>query len=106
MAGLAPDPLPLLALFAPAFSPTGFPRAQRLAIAGILCTGRRIVCNLLRVVAHLAQGAPSSCHRVLSCARWSGLRLAATLARFVVRHFRPAGPIHVVGTTPSASTAA
>src|SRR5262245_25985894 len=97
MASIPPDPLPILSLFASAFSPSVFPRAQLLAVAAILCTGRRTVCNLLRVVAHLAHGAPASYHRVLSCARWSGLRLAATLARFVVRRFWPAGPIPLVG---------
>jgi DDE superfamily endonuclease len=97
MASIAADALPLLSLFAPAFSASVFPRAQLLAVACVLCTGRRTVSNLLRVVAHLSQGAPSSYHRVLSCARWSGLRLAALLARLLVRHFWPHGPIRLVG---------
>jgi len=97
MASIATDALPILALFAPAFSAAVFPRAQLLAVGCILCTGRRTVCNLLRVIGHLAQGAPSSYHRVLSSAQWSGLQLAALLARFLVRHFWPAGPIRLVG---------
>jgi hypothetical protein len=97
MASIAADALPILALFAPAFSASVFPRAQLLAVACILCTGRRTVCNLLRTVAHLADGAPSSYHRVLSCARWSGLSLAALLVRFLVRHFWPLGSIRLVG---------
>jgi hypothetical protein len=97
MASIATDALPVLALFAPAFSASVFPRAQLLAVACILCTGRRTVCNLLRVVGHLAQGAPSSYHRVLSSAQWSGLQLAALLARLLVRHFWLAGPIRLVG---------
>jgi hypothetical protein len=97
MASLATDALPVLALFAPAFSASVFPRAQLLAVAAILCTGRRTVCNLLRIVGHLAQGAPSSYHRVLSGAQWSGLCLAALLARCLVGHFWPAGPIRLVG---------
>src|SRR5262245_24055695 len=97
MASIAADALPILALFAPAFSASVSPRAQLLAVACILCTGRRTVCNLLRVVAHLSDGAPSSYHKVLSCARWSGLALAALLTRFLVCHFCPQGPIPLVG---------
>src|SRR5947209_9480377 len=97
MASIATDALPILALFAPAFSAAVFPRAQLLAVGGILCTGRRTVCNLLRVVGHLAHGAPSSYHRVLSEAQWSGLCLAALLARCLVGYFWPAGPIRLVG---------
>src|SRR5262245_2249055 len=84
------DALPILALFAPAFSPATFCRAQLLAVAAILTTGRRTVSNLLRSLGHLAQGGPSSYHRVLSEAKWSGLRLAALLTRFVVRRYWPA----------------
>ena len=97
MASIATDALPVLALFAPAFSPAIFPRAQLLAVAAILCTGRRTICNLLRLVRHRVQGAPSSYHRVLSQAKWSGLCLAALLVRFLVRHFWPAGLIRLVG---------
>jgi DDE superfamily endonuclease len=97
MASIAPDALPLLALFAPAFSPPTFARAQLLAVAAILCTGRRTVRNLLRLLGWLGHGAPSSYHRVLSQAKWSGLRLAALLVRFLVRHFWPRGPIWLAG---------
>src|SRR5438270_4646752 len=91
------DALPLLSLFASAFTPATFARVQLLAVAAILATGRRTVSNLLRLVGHLAQGAPSSYHRVLSAAKWSGLQVAAILVRFLVRHFYPAGPIRLAG---------
>jgi DDE superfamily endonuclease len=91
------DALPILALFAPAFNQPTFARAQLLAVATILTTGRRTVSNLLRTLGHLAGGAPSSYHRVLSEARWSGLRLAALLARFALRRFWPAGVVTLVG---------
>src|SRR5262245_31956724 len=97
MARIATDALPILPLFAPAFSAAVFPRAQLLAVAAILCTGRRTVCNLLRVVGHFAHGAPSSYHRVLSQAQWSGLQLAALLTRGLVSHCWLAGPIRLVG---------
>jgi hypothetical protein len=97
MASIAPDAIPILSLFAPAFSASVFPRAQLLAVACILGTGRRTVSNLLRLLGWLGHGAASSYHKVLSQAKWSGLRLAALLARFVVRHFWPSGPISLVG---------
>src|SRR5262245_19100285 len=97
MASIANNALPILCLFTPAFNPPTFLRAQLLAVAALLCTGRRTVANLLRLPRHLAQGAPSSYHRVLSQAKWSGLRLAALLARFLIRRFWPAGPIPLVG---------
>src|SRR5947209_15142785 len=83
MFSIAADPLPLLALFAPAFTPATFARVHLLAIAAILTTGRRTVSNLWRLVGHLGDGDPSSYHRVLSAAHWSGLRLAALLGRFL-----------------------
>lgn len=89
--------LPLLAEFAPIFTRPTFQRFQLLLAAAILTTGRRTVSNLLRAVRALAPGAPSSYHRVLSQARWSGLRLAAILARFVLRRFWPQGRVRVVG---------
>src|SRR5262245_32539137 len=91
------DALPILSSFAPAFTPATFCRAQLLAVACILTTGRRTASNLLRTLGHLAQGAPSSYHRVLSQARWSGLRLAALLARLLLRRFWPTGVVTLVG---------
>lgn len=97
MDSIANDALPLLALFASAFTPATFCRFHLLAVAAILTTGRRTVCNLLRTVRLLARGAASSYHRVLSSAKWSGLRLAALLARFLIGHFWPAGVIRLAG---------
>jgi DDE superfamily endonuclease len=91
-----PEP-PLFSLFAPAFSAATFARAKLLGVAAILTTGRRTVANLLRTVASLTEGDPSSYHRVLSLAQWSGLTLAALLTRFVIRHFWPQGRIRLVG---------
>src|SRR5262245_11088224 len=97
MASIGPDTIPILSLFAPAFSASVFPRAQLLAVACLLGTGRRTVSNLLRLVGWLGHGAASSYHKVLSQANWSGLRLAALLARFLVGHCFPQGPILLVG---------
>jgi len=94
---VAAQALPVLGLFVPACNPPTFVRLQLLAVAAVLTTGRRTVCNLLRTLGHLAQGAPSSYHRVLSEAHWSGLRLAALLARFLLRHCWPQGAVPLVG---------
>ena len=90
--------IPVLPLFESAFTTaTTFARAQLLGVAAILTTGRRTIANLLRTVAGLAQGDPSTYRRVLSLAQWSGLALAALLTRFLIRHFWPQGRIHLVG---------
>jgi hypothetical protein len=86
-----------LSLFIPACTPPTFLRLQRLAVAAVLTTGRRTVCNLLRTLGHLAQGASSSYHRLLSEAHWSGRRLAALLTRLLRRRFWPAGTVCLVG---------
>jgi DDE superfamily endonuclease/Archaeal putative transposase ISC1217 len=92
------EPLPVFALFESAFTTAAtFVRAKLLGVAAILTTGRRTVSNLLRTVAGLTQGDPSSYHRVLSLAQWSGLTLASLLARFILRHFWPEGRVRLVG---------
>jgi hypothetical protein len=97
MNAIVADALPILVLFTPAFNPPTFQRAQLLAVAAILTTGRRTVSNLLRTVKHLVQGAPSSYHRVLSEAHWSGLHLAQLLLAFLIHQFYPTGTILLVG---------
>jgi hypothetical protein len=90
--------MPVFSLFKSAFTTTAtFVRAKLLGVAAILTTGRRTVSNLLRTVAGLTDGDPSSYHRVLSLAQWSGLQLASLLARFILRHFWPHGRVRAVG---------
>lgn len=91
-----PEPT-LFSLFAPAFSAATFVRAKLLGVAAILNTGRRTVANLLRTVAGLTDGDSSCYHRVLSLAQWSGLKLAALLSRFIIRHCWPQGRIRLAG---------
>jgi hypothetical protein len=68
--------LPVLPLFESAFTTAAtFVRARLLGVAAILTTGRRTVANLVRTVAGLTEGDPSSYHRVLSLAQWSDLSL-------------------------------
>jgi DDE superfamily endonuclease len=97
MSTVATQALPVLALFASACTPPTFLRLQLLAVAAVLTTGRRTVSNLLRTLGHRAPGTPSSYHRALSQAHWSGLRLAALLTRLLLRRFWPAGTVTLVG---------
>jgi hypothetical protein len=98
MSSIANAGLPVLPLFESAFATAAtFVRARLLGVATILTTGRRTVANLLRTVAGLTEGDPSSYHRVLSLAQWSGLSLAALLTRFVLHHFWPEGRVRLVG---------
>src|SRR5262245_46277209 len=98
MCTLANLELPVFALFESAFTTTAtFLRARLLGVAAILTTGRRTVSNLLRTLAGLTPGDPSSYHRVLSLAQWSTLTLASLLARFLLRHFWPEGCVRLVG---------
>jgi hypothetical protein len=89
--------LPVLAELAPAFTQPTFRRAALLTAAAILTTGRRTVANLLRTAGALSDGHPSSYNRALSSARWHGLRLAAALGRFLLRHLGPSGRVRLVG---------
>src|SRR5262245_21079604 len=98
MLTISDEALPVFSLFESAFTTTAtFVRAQLLGVAAILTTGRRTVSNLLRTVAGLTEGGPSTYHRVLSLAQWSGLTLASRLARFLLRHFGPEGRARLVG---------
>ncbi len=97
MSSIAKPDAPLLSLFAPAFTAATFVRAQLLGVAAILTTGRRTVANLLRTLAGLTEGDPSSYHRVLSLAQWTSLTLAAILARFILAHCWPQGRVRLVG---------
>jgi hypothetical protein len=88
---------PLLAALQPAFTQPTFPRFTLLMAAAILTTGRRTVANLLRTLGPLATGHKTSYQRVFSTASWSALHLACLLARFVVTHLLPDGPLTLVG---------
>jgi hypothetical protein len=88
---------PVLSSFAPVFYHPTYQRVLVLLLAAILTTGRRTVSNLLRTAAGLAQGDASSFHRVLSRRRWSSLQLARILARFLLDHWVPEGPVYLAG---------
>src|SRR5262249_39879842 len=89
--------LALLQPLAPAFTAPTFRRFALLALAAILTVGRRTISNLLRTTRGLACGAPSSYPRVLSAAKFNGLRLAGLFARLVFLRFRPGRRVELVG---------
>ena len=88
---------PVLSSFAPVFYHPTYQRFLVLLLAAVLTTGRRTVSNLLRTAAGLAHGDASSFHRVLSKRRWSTLALARILARFILDHWVPDGPVFLAG---------
>jgi DDE superfamily endonuclease len=88
---------PLLGQFAPVFLHPTYQRFLVLLVAATLTTGRRTVSNLLRSVPGLAPGHPSSYHRVFSKRRWSALRLARLLAKFILDHAVGDGPVFLAG---------
>jgi DDE superfamily endonuclease len=94
---LPAEPSPLLAAFAPVFSQPTYSRFLTLLGAAVLTAGRRTVANLLRTAAALAPGHRTTYQRVLSSARWSGLTLGCVLARFLLDHLTPSGPVALVG---------
>jgi hypothetical protein len=88
---------PLLQEFACAFTRPTFQRWLILLLAAILTTGRHTILNLLRTVGDLAPGHPSSYHRVFSKRCWSSWPLARVLARFILHHWVPQGPVSLAG---------
>lgn len=94
---LPPEARPLLDAFAPVFTRPTSRRFRLLLVAAILTTGRHTVANLLRTLGRLAPGHRTTYQRVLSRARWSGLQLGCALARFLLMHAVPDGPVTLVG---------
>jgi hypothetical protein len=94
---LPADPGPLLAAFSPLFSQPTYARFLTLLGAAVVTTGRRTVANVLRTAGGLAPGHRTAYQRVLSQARWSGLELGCALARFLLDHVLPDGPVVLVG---------
>jgi hypothetical protein len=82
---------------APAVTAPTFERFALLALAAILTPGRRTVANLLRTLGALAPGHRTNYQRVLSSARWSGLRLACALCRLILRLLPADRPVTLVG---------
>lgn len=94
---LPPEADPLVAALAPVFTSPTYQRFSALLVGALLTTGRRTVANLLRTLRHLAPGHTTSYQRVLSRAPWSGLQLGCALARFLLDHLVPDGPVLLVG---------
>lgn len=89
--------LPLLDMFAGAFTRPTYPRFVVLLLAAVVTTGSRTVLNLLRTVGGLAAGHPSSYHRVFSRGRWLSWHLARGLSGYILRHWVPEGVVCLAG---------
>jgi hypothetical protein len=87
----------LLQAFRAAFTRPTYERFVILLLAAILTTGCRTILNLLRTVAALAPGHPSSYHRVFSRRRCSLWHLGRALAGYLLRRWVPTGPVGVAG---------
>jgi len=94
---LPPEAHTLVQALVPVFTNPTYQRFSTLLVGAVLTTGRRTVANLLRTLRHLAPGHPTDYRRVLSRAPWSGLELGCTLARFLLDHLIPDGPVLLVG---------
>ncbi len=97
MASIGPDALPILSLFAPAFSSSVFPRAQLLAVACILTVGSCTLANLLRTLGCLAPGHSSAYRRLFSQRRWSLFALGRALLGWILDHLVGPGPVYLAG---------
>ena len=94
---LPPEAHPLAQVLALHFTSPTYQRFSALLVGAVLTTGRRTVANLLRTLRHLAPGHPTDYRRALSRAPWSGLALGCALARFLLDHLVPGGPVTLVG---------
>jgi DDE superfamily endonuclease len=87
----------LLRALGEAFTWPTYHRFVVLMLAALLTTGNHTILNVLRTVGLMAAGHASSYHRVFSRSPWSPWRLARRLTHWVIVHFVPEGPIHLVG---------
>jgi hypothetical protein len=94
---LPPEAHALVQALVPVFTSPTYQRFSTLLVGAILTTGRRTDANLLRTLRHLAPGHPTDYRRVLSRSPWSGLELGCVLARFLLDHLVPTGPVLLVG---------
>jgi hypothetical protein len=94
---LPPEAAPLLAALTPAFTEPTARRFVTLLVGALLTTGRRAVANLLRTLGPLAPGHCTSYQRVFSRAPWSTAAVGCALARVLLDHLLPDGPVVLVG---------
>src|SRR5882762_10081946 len=88
--------LPLLEVFAPAFTRPSFGRFVLLLVGSIVTFGRRTVSRILWTLGPAAaSGHPSSFHRFFSQARWSLWPLAKVLCAMVLELLPDDQPVHL-----------
>src|SRR5437867_2362092 len=80
----APEIVPLLTVFAPAFTARTFAKVWVLLTGALLAVGPRTVAAALRAVGHGQDPHFGNYHRVLSRDRWSPLALSRLLLGLLV----------------------
>src|SRR5215212_10304995 len=81
---LPPEMVAILAAFAPLFSHCVWTKAQLLAIGGLLTTGHRTVCSVLRIMGKSQERHFTNYHRVLNRDAWSCLAAGQILLGLII----------------------
>lgn len=85
--------LDVLFAFAPLFSNSVWTHAKVLAIGAILCTGKRTVTSVLKIMGMKDEKRFTNYHRVLNRANWKPLQAARILLGLLVRLVAPSLPL-------------
>lgn len=91
------DIVPLLAVFAPLFSPRVWCHAEVLLVGAMLTPGVRTVTAILRTMGRALEQRFTNFHRVLNRAKWDALAGSRILLGLLVAAFVPAGGPLVLG---------
>ena len=86
----------VLYAFAPLFSSSVWKHAQIMAIGVILCTGKRTVTSILKVMGLSSEKKFVNFHRVLNRAKWSAFQGSKTLLGLIIAIFSTVYPL-VIG---------
>lgn len=76
----------VISTFSEYFRSRTWVHAQLLLLAGVLCPGKRTVCNLLRSVGLSEDQTFHKYHRVLSRAKWSARKVGRSLLMLLIAH--------------------
>ena len=87
---LPPEFQDVISPFSCGFTKPTWEKIKLLFLGALLCPGSRTVCNILRTLGLEHQSSFHKYHRVLSCAKWSALKLSGTLLKLLVDAFIPA----------------
>lgn len=86
---LPPEFQDSISVFSCGFSKRTWEKIKLLLLGALLCPGSRTVCNILRTLGLEHESSFHKYHRVLSCAKWSALKLSSILLKLLVDAFIP-----------------